>query len=229
MSLYLILNIASISVPLLYSFERRMYFIRHWKVVFFSITIVASLFIAWDVYFTKLGVWGFNGTYLTGIDILNLPLEEWLFFFCIPYASIFTHYAFKYFLPKAKLPWPVTKVVTLVLLAMITIILIVYHDRIYPLYNSIVLGTVLFYSLLTKNRELSVFYLSYLVILVPFFIVNGVLTGSFIEEEVVWYDNTKNLGIRIGTIPVEDIGYAFSMLFMAIILIEKFKTKKENT
>jgi len=59
--------------------------------------------------------------------------------------------------------------------------------------------------------------------LIPFFIVNGILIGSFIEEPVVWYNNTENLGIRLGTVPIEDIGYAFVMLFSNIILIEKLK------
>lgn len=227
MSLYLILNIASLSVPFLYSFEKRMYFIGYWKEVFLSITLVAVLFIAWDVYFTQLGVWGFNEKYLSGIALLNLPLEEWLFFFCIPYASIFTHYAFKYFLPKAILSWPAARAVSLFLLAITVAVLFAYHDRLYPLYNYLLLGVVLIYGLVTKNKELRVFYLSFLVILIPFFIVNGVLTGSFIDGEVVWYNNNENMGIRIGTIPIEDIGYAFSMLFMAIILIEKFKKKKK--
>jgi lycopene cyclase domain-containing protein len=64
-----------------------------------------------------------------------------------------------------------------------------------------------------------------MIILIPFFIVNGILTGSFIEGQVVWYNNAENLGIRIATIPIEDIGYAFNMLFMSILLIEMFKNK----
>ena len=59
--------------------------------------------------------------------------------------------------------------------------------------------------------------------MIPFLIVNGLLTGSFIEGEVVWYNNAENLGIRLGTIPIEDIVYAFNLLYPGIILIEKFK------
>ena len=74
-------------------------------------------------------------------------------------------------------------------------------------------------------EELQSFYITFLVILIPFFVVNGILTGSFIEGEVVWYNNAENLGIRLGTIPIEDLGYAFNMIFMSILLIEKFKSK----
>ena len=223
MSLYLILNIASISIPLIYSFEKKMRFIRWWKEVFLSITITAILFLIWDIIFTKNGVWGFNPTYLSGINIINLPIEEWLFFFCIPYASIFIHYAFQYFFPQKKLSNASTKIITILLVFILISILIFNTDKAYTFYNYLLLIIILSYSLITKNEQLSIFYITFLIILIPFLVVNGILTGSFIEEQVVWYNNAENLGIRIGTIPIEDIGYAFSMLFMSIILIEKFK------
>ena len=55
-------------------------------------------------------------------------------------------------------------------------------------------------------------------ILIPFFIVNGLLTGSFIIDEIVWYNNNHNLGLRIGTIPIEDIFYGFSLLFLPLYI-----------
>jgi lycopene cyclase domain-containing protein len=61
--------------------------------------------------------------------------------------------------------------------------------------------------------------------LIPFFIVNGILTGSFIEVPIVSYDNLENLGIRLFTIPIEDIGYAFSMLFGNLMIFETLKKR----
>ena len=72
MSLYFVLNIASLSIPLLYSFEKRMYFIKWWKQVFLAIAITATVFIIWDVIFTHNGVWGFNESYLLGINITRV-------------------------------------------------------------------------------------------------------------------------------------------------------------
>jgi lycopene cyclase domain-containing protein len=72
-------------------------------------------------------------------------------------------------------------------------------------------------------KYLSRFYIAFLIILVPFFIVNGILTGTGLEEPVVWYNDDENLGIRLLTIPIEDIGYAFTMIFGNVFLIEKFK------
>ena len=64
------------------------------------------------------------------------------------------------------------------------------------------------------------FYFAYGVILIPFFIVNGILTGSFISSEVVWYNDAHNLGLRIGTIPVEDIFYGMLLILMNIAIFE---------
>jgi len=70
---------------------------------------------------------------------------------------------------------------------------------------------------------LSSFYLTFLVMLIPFFIVNGILTGTGIENEVVWYNNDENLGIRMLTIPVEDSVFAFSLILLNLLLFKKLK------
>lgn len=223
MSLYLILNIASFIIPFAYSFEKKMRFIKWWKSVFLSIFIVAFFFLVWDVWFTKMGVWGFNPTYHVNFTIYGLPIEEILFFICIPYASIFTHYALIYFFPNIFLPKKATKYITMLLL-LISLIILFFNDfKWYTFVNLIVFIALLSYSFISKSNILQRFYLTFLVILIPFFLVNGILTGSFIENEVVWYNNAENLGIRLFTIPIEDSFYAFSMLFANLILIEKFK------
>lgn len=222
-SLYLIVNIASLSVPLIYSFEKRMHFIQWWKEVFLSILIVGTFFILWDVIFTDLGVWGFNSKYLVGITAINLPIEEWLFFICIPYASIFTHYTVIYFYPQFKLGTTAVKIISGVLIAFLLMVVIFNVDKKYTFYNFTLLIVLLLYGFFKNDKSIKIFYLTFCIILIPFFIVNGILTGSFIDEQIVWYNDAENLGIRLFTIPIEDVGYAFNLLYMNILLIEKLK------
>ena len=61
--------------------------------------------------------------------------------------------------------------------------------------------------------------------LVPFFVVNSVLTGSWSEEAIVWYNDKENLGIRWGTIPLEDVGYG---LLLMLINLTIYKAQQER-
>ena len=223
MYLYLLLNLGSFSIPFMYSFHKKMRFIKQWKSLLVSITVVGIFFIVWDVMFTANGIWGFNDAYHLPLLIGGLPLEEILFFFCIPYASVFIHYSLAYFKPDLLVPSGHTKGLTIVLLLTVMAVLMFNYDKWYTLVNYSLLIVTLLLGLKYGLELLRRFYISFVIILVPFFIVNGILTGSFIAEPVVWYNNSENLGIRLFTIPVEDIGYAFNMLFLVVLLNERLK------
>jgi len=223
MSLYLILNIASFFIPFLYSFESRMKYIKRWKAVFSAIILTAIFFIVWDIIFTKIGVWSFNPRYHSGLEFFDLPIEEWLFFICIPYASIFIHFAFHYFFSKVSLTDKTVKIIYWILMAVLLPTIFVHYDKWYTAINYTVLAFVLTYTVFKVPNVLNTFFITFLIILIPFTLVNGILTGSFIDEPVVIYNNAENLGIRLGTIPIEDIGYAFSMLLMSLVLIKKIE------
>jgi lycopene cyclase domain-containing protein len=223
-NLYLLINFFSILFPLAYSFDRRVRYFTRWKYLFPALLIPAIFFIAWDIFFTSIGVWGFNPIYLTGITIFNLPLEEVLFFFCIPFASIFIYDVVKYF-KKAFSP----RVSSRISIAIIIISLgavVIYHDQLYPLVTFLLVAAFVFVmQFVLKSDFLGRFYLSYLYILIPFLIVNGLLTGSFIHEEVVWYNSAEIMGIRVNTIPVEDAFYGMLLLMMNVALYEGFMKK----
>lgn len=225
MSLYLILNIASLIIPFAYSFENRMKHIKRWKAVFSGILITAFVFIVWDIVFAKLGVWHFNPRYHSGIEMFGLPIEEWLFFVCIPYASLFIHFAFQYFFPKICLSDTTVKILFYVIIFGLIPVIFFNYNKLYTAVNYCFLIIVLTYTFFTERKILNTFFITFLIILIPFSLVNGILTGSFIDEPVVIYNNTENLGIRLVTIPIEDLGYAFSMLLMSLTLIIQIEKK----
>lgn len=223
MPLYLTIDLLAILIPLLLSFDKKVGFYKIWPALFPSVLLTGAFFVLVDIYFTHKGVWGFNPEYHTRIVIAGLPLEEWLFFIIVPYSSLFIHYVLTAYFPNAVLSDRVTRIISAVLIAILVILIIFNHDKLYPLFYFSLMAAVIALTLTGKSRLLNRFYISYLVILIPFFLVNGVLTGSFINEEIVWYNEAEIVGKRIFTVPVEDIAYGFSLIFINLFLINVFK------
>lgn len=223
MSLYAILLVSSVAVPLLLSFDKKLRFWQQWKYLFPAIIAVAVFYIFFDILLTDKGVWGFNPAYHSSIILLHLPLEEWLFFIVIPYASIFLHDALVLYFPNFKLSEKTTRYLTYGILIFLVLMIVLYTGKTYTLYIFTTTVVALLWSLIDKSNMISRFYATFLVILVPFIVVNAILTGTFIDGEVVWYNNAENLGIRFLTIPVEDFGYAFSMILFGLLLREKLR------
>jgi lycopene cyclase domain-containing protein len=223
--LYLYLNLFTISIPLILSFDKKVAFFRNWKYLFPAIFIMAALFIAWDAVFTYYGIWSFNDDYLIGFRMLGLPLEEWMFFIVVPYACVFIYACLIAYLkvdPLKKIYRPFLLVLSFVLI----VIAAIHFNRLYTSITFFATSLLILYNLKKNQPWLSMFLLSYFVIIIPFLTVNGVLTGSFINGEVVWYNPEHILNIRIGTIPVEDIIYNLMMLLMTVQLMEFFR--KQN-
>ncbi|MCE2732085.1 MAG: lycopene cyclase domain-containing protein [Cyclobacteriaceae bacterium] len=225
--LYLTVNFGSFIFPFIFSFLTFAKFYKEWKYALPAIILTGIVFIIWDEVFTQLGVWGFNPRYLTGIYLGSLPLEEVLFFFCIPYACVFSYFAVKNLITKPVLAKVESKI-TYALIVILLFLAIAYYDRWYTFITALVLLALLVFHLWWKPKHLHTFYLSYLFVLIPFFLVNGILTGSWIDEPVVWYNNAENMSIRLGTVPADDLFYNMAMLLMSVSLYEFFKTKKTH-
>lgn len=222
--LYLYLNIFTISLPLILSFDKKVAFYKSWKYLFPAILIMAIVFIGKDAIFAASGIWAFNDTYLIGLRLLGLPLEEWLFFITIPYACVFIYACLLAYLkidPLKNFHRPFLFLLSFILLATG----LYYFNRVYTSVIFISTALLILYNLYARQPWLSMFLLSYFVSMIPFFAVNGILTGSFIEEQVVWYNPAHNLGIRMLTIPVEDAIYNLMMLMMTVQLMQWFRKK----
>ncbi len=226
--LYLLLNLGSICVPFLFSFHPKIKFYKHWKFLFPAVLITMIIFIPWDIVFTQQGFWGFNSNYFLSVSLFSLPIEEWLFFICIPYACVFTHYALLHYFPNLSYSKKITKIISYILISILLIGLIFNYDKWYTFINFLYAAILLLIVLKLNLKLLQKYYVTFIVMLVPFFIVNGVLTGSFIENEVVWYNNSENLDFRLFTIPVEDTIDAFTLILSSLFLMQLFKTSKND-
>ena len=223
--LYLWINLLSFVVPFAFSFYPAANFSKKWKYVLPAIAITALFFIAWDALFTHLGIWGFNPRYTIGRGILGLPVEEILFFFCIPYSCLFTYFALKHLIKKDIL-FPHQELISSIIIILLLVFGGYFIDRLYTGVTFLVTGLFLSLVLLKlRMRFMGRFYLAFATLIIPFLIVNGILTGSFIQEPVVWYNNEENMGIRLGTIPLEDMVYALLMILMSVTIWEKLEER----
>jgi lycopene cyclase domain-containing protein len=68
------------------------------------------------------------------------------------------------------------------------------------------------------------FWQAYLVHLIPFFAINGVLTAL----PVVVYNDAENLGVRLGTVPADDLVYSLLLFLMNVTFYEWLRRRSEH-
>ena len=182
---------------------------------------MAIPFILWDAWFTSMGVWWFNTDYTIGVSLLGLPLEEWLFFWCIPFSCVFTYYCFDRFF---NLTWTsAEQFAGLHQCGGTGSRRITVSDRIYTLLTAIVtLLTLLYLHFIAKKEWIGQASLLYLVLMPGFFAVNGVLTGTGLSSPIVNYNPNHFMNFRIGTIPIEDAVYGYSLFLLNIYFFKRF-------
>ncbi|MEL6590944.1 MAG: lycopene cyclase domain-containing protein [Bacteroidota bacterium] len=218
---YLLLNIGTLLGPFILSFDNKVAYFRRWKALFPAILLTGLVFIIWDVWFTEMGIWSFNPDYLVGIYFLGLPLEEWLFFLTVPYACVFIYDCVKAYFKRDFLQ-PYARQISWVLIGLLLLVGAMHYDHWYTAVTFFSLAALLLMNLIWwKPNYLGWFFISYLIALIPFFAVNGVLTAM----PVVSYNDLENLGIRLGTVPADDTMYNMLLLLMNINWYEYFQSR----
>jgi lycopene cyclase domain-containing protein len=218
---YLLINLGTVFFPLVLSFDKRVAFYKSWKFIWPGMAITGLLFLIWDVLFTLKGVWSFNPAYVLGIGIFGLPAEEVLFFLTVPFACVFIYECLNHYV-KWQVPDFAKGVFTSAVLVYGILNCCFNYHKLYTLITFATLVPLLFYVVfILKVQWFGNFLRAYLLSLLPFYIINGILTSI----PVVIYNNTQNLGIRVGSIPLEDHFYLMALLLMNIAFFEARRAK----
>ena len=225
MSLYAWIILGTIAGPVALSFDKKVHFYKYYKFLLPALLTVALFFILWDEFFTRNQIWGFTPTYLMKIYIGNLPIEEILFFLVVPYACVFIYEVLKAYFPT----------VNLVRFAHLFAFAFTFAGLFFAMMNlekwytvtacSLTAMLTIWVYFINKMKWFPNFALAYIVGLIPFLIVNGILTGALTEAPVVWYSELHIMGPRIYTIPVEDLFYNYAMLLPVIAIFEYLKKR----
>ena len=226
--LYCYLHLFTFIPVFLLSFDKKIAFFKTWKFLFPAIFIVGAFFIFWDVIFTAKEVWGFNDRYISGLKLFHLPIEEWLFFLTVPFACVFIYECLIGYFPKDIL-LRFSKWITIFLILFCLSIALFNWMKLYTFSAASLTAALLIYHLFfIKKTYLSRFYLAFLVSLIPFTLMNGVLTGGFTLEPVVVYNPEEFLGIRCFSIPFDDFIYCLLYLLSITTVYETLKSTKLN-
>jgi lycopene cyclase domain-containing protein len=212
----------SLAGPLALSFDGRVNFYKKWKFALQAGIIVAIPFVVWDSLFTKHSFWGFNSERILGVKFFDLPIEEISFFIIIPFCCVFIAELLSFF--NYQFPGKFWDKLSLLIGIGLFCIGIRFFDQWYTLLSFGLGGLSIIVLFFMKAINWNRFWLLYLIHLIPFLVVNGFLT----YYPVVWYNNAENLGIRIGTIPIEDTSYSLIALSWNVYLYELFKRKKPS-
>lgn len=229
---YFLIHVASLALPLLLSFDKKVAFYTKWKYVFPAMLVPAAIFLVWDEYFTRLGVWGFSEAHITGWKWGHLPVEEILFFFTVPYCCVFVYECIRCYFPRLQQ----SRYADIFLMVggfVMLIIGILHFDRAYTAYtfilNAAFIAALFVFRRYFRAFDAISFLVSYAICLLPFLLVNGFLTAI----PVVLYNDAENMGIRICSflpwpmhnIPLEDIFYGMLLIMMNVAIFERLRSR----
>jgi len=223
---YALILFFTVIICFIASFDKRILFNKHFGSFIKASTIVAIPFIAWDVWFTANGVWWFNTNYTIGINIGRLPLEECLFFIFIPFSCVFTYFCIDKFF---KLDWlsGFNNLITFVTIIVCSVVALLHYDKIYTLVTSaITIITLIYLHFIARVDWIGKASLIFTILMLGFFPVNGVLTGTGLESPIVNYNPKDFLGIRMLTIPIEDAVYGYTQFLLNLYFFKLFQAKK---
>jgi lycopene beta-cyclase len=67
-----------------------------------TLACVGVVFVAWDLIGARLGHWDYVPGRITGVELLGLPLEEYVFFVVVPLCGILAYEAVKASLSRRR-------------------------------------------------------------------------------------------------------------------------------
>ncbi len=216
---YLLFNLLVIAGPLSQSFDRRVRFVRRWRLAFAASLLTLIPFIVWDAMVVDRH-WFFNPKYTLGFRAAGLPIEEWLFFITVPFACLFIWEIIITFRPPSPSKTAAYLNPAPLLLGSLAVLSFILGKE----YTGMALASAVAVCLVDRALRLNLLadrrlYLFSLIVILLTLLFNSYLTA----RPVVLYDPSFQLNLRIGTIPVEDFVYGLCHNLLAVMVYERLK------
>jgi lycopene cyclase domain-containing protein len=211
---YALYNLAIFGGPLIGCW---LWFRGFWQVRYRMVLAWCTVSVVWialDAFSVARGWWDYNPQYITGLRVFGLPIEEIAFFFTVPLACMITFYALSRAVRGTVGLVPARRLVLIIAAGLVLFAASQWGRERTGCDVALALVTlaILYRSTLLTSRT---FWAWNGVLLLLFVLFNTILTAL----PVVVYDEQFMTGIRIGTIPLEDFLYNFSLLNMVALVV----------
>lgn len=213
---YLLFDLLILAGPLALSLMPRHDFLGRARSIVIATLAVAVPFVIWDSAVAG-SHWWFDARYTIGLEVFGLPVEEVLFFIAVPYACAFS---WETLVVGAKGRASISSwVYTLPCLAGLAgLAMLMSGGPGYTALTLVALGLaggldhMLGTGLLRMPR-----YWAFAGLVTAF---TGVFNSYLTWRPVVHYGEAHQLGVRVGTIPVEDFGYGLALCTATVVLFQ---------
>ncbi len=214
---YLFLLMVYLIIPVVMSWQKKVRFVFQLRYLLPAILFSGAIFGIWNMRFTELGIWSFNPDYLTGLEVMKVPIEEWLSFLIIPLSSVYVYEWLKIRLEKFEHA-NAFLLVSLVLFTLSAVLAYYYRQSMFTFFTFFLTAIYLGYTVFRNRfkKHYTKFYLAFGITLIPYLFVSAILNTM----PAVVYNTSHIIGAGIVGVPVEKLAYLFLMLLMNITIYE---------
>lgn len=221
--MYLLSLLVYLVIPIILSTQKKVRFVFRLRYFFPAAIFAGAIFIMWDLRFSELGIWSFNPEYLTGIEIMKVPIEEWLSFLIIPLSSAYIYEWLKIRLEHFEQP-NVFVLVSLALFLLTGILAYLYRRNMFTFFTSFLISIYLGYTVFRNRfkKHYTKFYLAFAISLLPFLFVSAILNSM----PVIVYNTDHIIGTALIGVPIERVGVLFLLLLINITIYEYLNERR---
>jgi len=214
---YLLILLVLAGLTLFLFIKKSIVFIMEFKYMLPAVIFSGTIFIMLNIRFLQAGIISYNENFLIGKNILNLPLEEWLFLLVISLFAFSVYILVNVKFEKFEKP-NLFYIISILLLVGFAYEAWFSRQKLVPFFMFFLLAIYFGYTLLRKRFKphLTKFYISYFIVVVPFFLIKILLNIL----PVILYNNDFTLGIRLIGVPVEQFANLFLLMLINITIFE---------
>lgn len=220
---YLFLQLSYLLIPVVLSVSSKVRFVFQLRYLFPAVVFTGLIYVMWNMRFIELGIWNYNYDYLTGIDLLDIPIEEWLSFLIVPISAA---YIFDW--TKIKLGQfehhNIFLVISLLLFILMGVLAYIFRRNMFSFFTFFLTAIYLGYTVF-RNRfkqHYPAFYFSWLAILIPFTVVFAI-AGML---PIIAYQADQIMGVAILAVPLERFFYVFLMILITLTIYEYLSLRR---